>query len=148
MRTWKKWSANYIIAMLVHAVQENWLEKKLAVTLFIDVKQAFDHISKSQLLECMIDFGIDENLVVWMKFFLSHRNIQSVINEYDNKKEEIVIIILWKSLESLILLLIYIGGVFDIVAENNLTITFLSFVNNIRFIDFYVLVKKISQTLV
>lgn len=80
--------------MLVHAVQENWLEKKLAVTLFIDVKQAFDHISKSQLLECMIDFGIDENLVVWMKFFLSHRNIQSVINEYDNKKEEIVIIIL------------------------------------------------------
>ena len=148
MRTWKKWSANYIIAMLVHAVQENWLEKKLAVTLFIDVKQAFDHISKSQLLKCMIDFGIDENLVVWMKFFLSHRNIQSVINEYDNKKEEIVIIILWKSLESLILLLIYIGGVFDIVAENNLTITFLSFVNNIRFIDFYVLVKKISQTLV
>ncbi len=38
------------VATLIHTVQEKWQEKKLAAALFIDVKGAFDRVSKEQLL--------------------------------------------------------------------------------------------------
>ena len=47
MRAQKKWSAIDVLAILVHTVQENWFKKKLARALFIDVKGAFDQVSKS-----------------------------------------------------------------------------------------------------
>ena len=56
-------SAINAVATLVHAVQEKWEEKKLAAALFMDVKGAFDHVSKGQLLTRMIELGIDGDLV-------------------------------------------------------------------------------------
>lgn len=52
-----------IVATLVHKVQENWQEKKLANALFMDVKGAFDHVLRGQLPTQMIEFGIDRDLV-------------------------------------------------------------------------------------
>ncbi len=46
-----------------HTVQEKWKEKKLAATLFMDVKGAFDHISQGQLFTWMIELGIDGDFV-------------------------------------------------------------------------------------
>ncbi len=51
------------MAVLVYTVQEYWSKKKLVRALFIDIKGAFDHVSKSQLLMCIIDLGIDTDLV-------------------------------------------------------------------------------------
>ena len=34
------------VATLIHTVQEKWEEKKLAAALFMDLKGAFDHVSK------------------------------------------------------------------------------------------------------
>ena len=31
--------------------------------MFMDVKEAFDHVSKAQLLACMIELGIDSDLI-------------------------------------------------------------------------------------
>ncbi len=56
-------SAIDTVATLVHVVREKWEEKKLAATLFMDVKEAFDHVSKGQLLTQMIELGIDGDLV-------------------------------------------------------------------------------------
>ncbi len=42
-------SAIDAVATLVHTVHEKWEEKKLAVALFIDVKGAFDYVSKRRL---------------------------------------------------------------------------------------------------
>lgn len=30
--------------MIVHTVQQNWLKKKLAKALFVDIKGAFDYV--------------------------------------------------------------------------------------------------------
>ncbi len=49
--------------MLVHAVQEKWQQKKLVAALFMDVKGAFDHVSKGQLLRRMVELEIDGDLV-------------------------------------------------------------------------------------
>lgn len=43
------------VASLVHKAQEWWAEKKLAAALFIDVTGAVDHVSRTRLVERMID---------------------------------------------------------------------------------------------
>ena len=85
----KKRLAINAIATLVHTIQEKWDEKKLAAALFMDVKGAFDHVLKGQLLTRMIELGVDSNLVTWTGSFLTDRKIQLVIDDHDNKKKEI-----------------------------------------------------------
>ena len=59
----KKRLAIHAVATLVHTVHKKWEEEKLVATLFMDVKGAFDHISKGQLLNRMIKRDIDGDLV-------------------------------------------------------------------------------------
>lgn len=85
----KEKSAIDAIAILIHTVQEEWSEKKLAGALFMDVKGAFDHVSRSQHLKRMIELGIDGDLVAWTRSFLTDRKIQLVIDGHENKEREI-----------------------------------------------------------
>ena len=85
----KKRSAIDAVATIVYIVQEKWEEKKLATVLFIDVKGAFDHISKGQLLSRMIELGIDGDFVTWTDLFLTDRKIQLVIDGHNNKERKI-----------------------------------------------------------
>lgn len=66
-------SAIDAVATLVHTIQEKWQEKKLAAALFMDVKGAFDHVSKEQLLTWMIELGVNGSLVAWTCSFLTDR---------------------------------------------------------------------------
>lgn len=68
-------------------MQKNWSKKKLAKALFINIKEAFDYVSKSQLLICMIDLGINIDLIVWTKSFFTNRKILLVIDGHNNKKK-------------------------------------------------------------
>ena len=52
-----------IIASLVYKVQECWAEKKLVAALFMDIKGVFDHISRTKLVERMIELGIDGDII-------------------------------------------------------------------------------------
>ncbi len=71
MGDWRERSAIDVVATLIHIVQEKWEEKKLAATIFMDVKGAFDHVSKGQLLTQIIELGVDANLVTWTGSFLT-----------------------------------------------------------------------------
>lgn len=42
--------------------------------------EAFDHVSRSQLLKGMIQLGIDGDLIVWTSSFLTDRKMQIVID--------------------------------------------------------------------
>ena len=50
-------------ALLVQKVQEIWQSRKIAGALFMDVKGAFDHVSRAQLAQRMSDLGIDDDLI-------------------------------------------------------------------------------------
>ena len=95
----------------------------------------------------MIDLGIDGDLVAWTKSFLTNRKIQLVIDGHDNKEREIETGISHGLPVSPVLFLIYISGIFNAVAENNPTVTSLSFVDDLGFIVSSNSVKEISQTL-
>lgn len=77
------------IATLVYTVQENREEKKLAAALFMDVKGAFDHVSKGQLLKRMLELGIDGDLLTSTKLFLTDRKVQLIIDGHEDKEREI-----------------------------------------------------------
>lgn len=130
----KERSAIDAVATLVHTVQESWPKKMLAGALFMDVKGAFDHVSKVELLRKMLDLGIDGDLIKWTKSFLSDRKVQLVIDGHENREREVETGIPQGLPVSPILFLIYISQVFDVVAEACPLVTFLSFVDDLGFI--------------
>ncbi len=139
----KERSAIDAVVTLVHMVQEKWEEKKLAAALFMDVKGAFDHVSKGQLLTRMIELGVDGDLVTWTGSFLTDRKIQLVIDGHDNPEREIETGIPQGSPVSPILFLIYISGVFNKVSETSPLVTSFSFVDDLGFITSGSSVKEI-----
>ena len=48
---------------MVHKVHKNWDKKKITGTLLIDVKGAFDHISRLKLAQRMTQLGIDNDWI-------------------------------------------------------------------------------------
>lgn len=46
MKVWKKRGAINSIALLIYGVKQRWAKKKLAVVLFMNVKEIFNYISK------------------------------------------------------------------------------------------------------
>ena len=113
----------------------------------MDVKKAFDHVSKKQLLTRMIELGIEGDLVTWRDSFLTNRKIHLVIDRYDNKEKEIETGIPQGSPVLPILFLIYISGVFNKILETNPRIISLSFVDELRFIASDNSVKEVVKTL-
>lgn len=85
----EKWLAIDVLSVLIHIVEEEWESKKLANTLFMDIKGAFEYLSRNQLFKYMIELGIDRNLVGWTKSFLTKQKILIIINGHENKKREI-----------------------------------------------------------
>ena len=71
-------------ALLIHKVQEIWEGRKIADALFMDVKGAFDHISRAQLAQRMSDLGIDDDLIGWTQSFLTDRWVELVIDGHTN----------------------------------------------------------------
>lgn len=57
--------------------------------LFIDIKSAFIHILKEQLLTPMIEFRVDSDFVTRTGSFFIKRKVQLVIDRHDNKEKEI-----------------------------------------------------------
>ena len=143
----KERSAIDTVAALVHIVQEKWSEKILAGALFIDVKGAFDHVSKAQLLRHMINLGIDGDLVGWTRSFLTNRKVQLVIDGHESKERKIETGIPQGSPVSPIIFLIYISQVFDAVIEACPLVTLLSFVDDLGFIASGTSVKNITRSL-
>lgn len=71
--------------------------------------------------------------------------VQLVIDRHDNKKKEIEIGIPQRFPVLYIFFLIYISGIFDKVAKTSLLIISLFFINNLRFIAFGSLIKKVAK---
>ena len=143
----KERSAIDAVAILIHTVQERWEEKKLAAALFMDVKGAFDHVSKAQLVARMIELGIGGDLISWTSSFLTDQKVQLVIDGYENREREIETGIPQGSPVSPILFLIYISGVFDQVTKTCPLVTSLSFIDDLGFVASGSSVKEVGKAL-
>jgi len=105
------------ILSLTHDIQVARHHQKATSTLFIDIKGAFDHVSKNQLLKICIDLGLPINLIRWIYSFLSNRKIKLAFDSETSQIISIYISIPQGSPISPILFLIYIRSLFDFSKE-------------------------------
>lgn len=52
-------------ALVIHKVYKTSDIKQVTGVLLMDIKEAFDHVSRAKLAERMADLGIDNNLIGW-----------------------------------------------------------------------------------
>ena len=98
--------------LLTNEVETNRQLNMITSTLFMDVKGAFDHVARNQLLVIMQKKKLPINLIAWTASFLEQRTLQL---EFDGEREsfsEIKTGIPQGSPVSPILFLIYIQGLF------------------------------------
>ena len=100
----------------------------------MDVKRAFDRVSRAELAQRISELEIDDDLIRWTQSFLKDRWVELVIDGYINPKHKIETGIPQCSPVSPILFLIYISGVFFQVESRLLQISCLSFMDDLRFL--------------
>ena len=113
----------------------------------MDVKRAFDHVSRAQLAQRMADLGIDDDLIGWTQSFLTDRWVELMIDGYVNPKHKVETGIPQGSPVSPILFLIYISGVFSQIETRLPQITCLSFMDDLSFLTAGYSVPEIKKAL-
>jgi hypothetical protein len=58
--------------LLANKVQENYLKGYKTLVLFLDIKKAFDYISKNQLLAILKRLKLPISLITWTSYFLEN----------------------------------------------------------------------------
>jgi hypothetical protein len=108
-------SAVDAVAVLMNRAQEAWKRKEIAGVLLMDVKGAFDHVSRGRLLARMVEMRIESNLVRWVSSFMEGRRIRMVIDGCERAERNVQTGIPQGSPISPILFAIYLSGVFETV---------------------------------
>lgn len=68
-------------------------QNKLVVVLFIDIKRAFDYISKTLLITHILELEINRDFSYWIKLFFIKQKLEFIINGHDNPPNNIKITI-------------------------------------------------------
>ena len=134
-------------ALMIHKVQKIWEDKQIAGALLMDIKGAFDYVSRAKLVQRMKDLSIDNDLIGWTKSFLTDRSVELVIDGYTNSRQRVESGIPQGSPVSPILFLIYISGVFSMIEDQLPYFICLSFINNLGFLTADQSVSKIAKIL-
>ena len=127
-------SAQDAIMALVHDVELGWKQGLTSSALFLDVKGAFDNVSKVRLIEIMNQMGLPNQLVQWVEHFMSHRVIALA---FDGNKEELQPVetgIPQGSPCSPILFIIYLKPLFDALEKHDLPLQFPSYMDDVAII--------------
>lgn len=67
---------------MAEQVQEAWMEERLTDILLIDVKRTLYHVSRNKIMRKMNVLGADEDLVRWMRSFMSERRVSLVVDSH------------------------------------------------------------------
>ena len=109
---WKQKSTIDAALNLVHNAQMSKNRDNTLLCLLIDVKEAFDHVSLTQLINVLKRLDISRNIVDWVTCFLQERVISLAFDGNKQKPKQIAIEIFPESPILSILFLIYIRFLF------------------------------------
>ena len=68
------------IMSLVYDIQLAKHENEDTSVLFMNVKDAYDHVSANQLLKVYQDLGLSRSLCSWIECFMNNRHLQLTFN--------------------------------------------------------------------
>ena len=106
--------------LLSNEIELNRLAKKKTTVLFLDVKGAFDHVAKNQLITILQKLRLPCSIIAWIASFLSNRELRLSFDGQTEEFSEINIGIPQGSPISPILFLIYIRDLFPDLLRSNL----------------------------
>ena len=55
----------------------------------MDVKGAFDHVSRAKLAQKVANLDIDNNFIGWTQLFLIGKSVELVIDEFTNPRQKV-----------------------------------------------------------
>src|SRR4030095_9555736 len=70
------------VAKLIATVEHARKYKKIAGTLFLDIRGAYPNICRKRLIKRMVELGIPGDIIRWTNSFLTDRRVQLVIDGY------------------------------------------------------------------
>src|SRR5436190_8746229 len=129
MSSRKQISAIDAVMSLIHDIQLAKNKNKITSVLFMNVKEAYDHVSCNQLLKICKNLDLPRSLCSWIECFMNNRYVQLAFDENKQEKTRVEIEISQESLISSILFLIYIRDIFSEI--NSMQIRSPSYVDDI-----------------
>ena len=142
MRGRKQRSAVDATLRLTHEIQKASSQRHVSSCLMLNVKEAFDNVSRDRLLNTMKNLGISQNIVNWTNDFMSDRRVAlSFDNERDDMKSIETGISQGSSI-SPILFLLYLRSLFDDIKRQYSSTMCLSYIDDVSIL---VSNKKVKQ---
>jgi hypothetical protein len=102
-----------VAACLTEEVYQSWAKGKIAGAILMDVKGAFDHVSRTRLTKRLEELEADLQLIRWTDNFMKERKVSLIINGHETAMELTNSGIPQGSPVSPILFAIYMSGVFE-----------------------------------
>ena len=81
----KNRSAIDIVMLLTHDIQKVFEKKEILSWVLLDVKEAFDHVLKTQLLNVMRQLKLSSQIIRWTQSFMKNRKVSLLFD--DNKSD-------------------------------------------------------------
>lgn len=99
----------------------------------MDMKKAFDYVSRLKLAQQMRQLKIENYQISWMQSLQTNRKIEMVIGRHENLERDVKTSISQDLLVLPILFLIYISRVFNTITTTSLSVTSISFIDDLKF---------------
>jgi hypothetical protein len=119
------------VAVLMNRTEQAWHEKRIAGALFMDVKSAFNNVSKAHLGKRMEALELEPDLIRWTDSFMTSRQVKLVLDGEIGDASPVDTGIPQGSPAAPILFVTYLSGIFDEVERTVPGVKGLSFTDNI-----------------
>jgi len=113
----KRRSAIDAVGRLMKRVEEVWGRGNTAAVLLMDVKGAFPHVAKGNLIKRMEEMGFEADLVRWVESFMEERKVIMSMDGNEGDSMDVETGVPQGSRVSPVLFVIYLLGLFGRVEE-------------------------------
>ena len=87
----KRRSTEDILTRLEHQVRSCLVNRKVTISIFFDLQQAFDTVSHEHLLFKLASAGIEGNMLLWIQEFLTERTYSVLIGNHKSEERPLKI---------------------------------------------------------